>query len=319
MTEAKVPIDLRQSSRKTLWRRIWNARGLYLLLLIPVVYIFIYNYVPIYGVIIAFKNYSVRKGITGSPWCTPLFYNFQRFFNSPAAKSTVVNTLSLSIYSLLAGFPLPILLAILLNYMPSRKFQRTAQMVTFAPYFLSTVLLVGLMSLILSTQSGVVNNILQALTGNTVNFMGDYRLFRHVYVWSGVWQGMGYSAVIYISALSGVDPQMHEAALIDGATMIKRILYIDLPTILPTVVITLVLSMGSIFNVGLEKVLLMQNPQNLAVSDTIETYLYRVGISAGRPDYSLATAIGLFQNLVGVTLTLIVNFISRKLSGSSLF
>lgn len=319
VTGSKVPANLQKQSMDRHLRHIWNARGLYLLLIIPVIYVFIYNYIPIYGVVIAFKDFSVRKGILGSDWCDPLFENFLRFFNSPAAKSTVLNTLSLSVYSLLAGFPLPILLAILLNYMPSRKFKRVAQMVTFAPYFLSTVLLVGLMSLILSTQSGVVNIIINAFGGDTVNFMGDYRLFRHVYVWSGVWQGMGYSAVIYISALSGVDPQMHEAALIDGATMIKRILYIDLPTIMPTVIITLVLSMSGIFNVGLEKVLLMQNPQNLAVSDTIETYLYRVGVSAGRPDYSLATAIGLFQNVVGVTLTLIVNFVSRRLSGSGLF
>ena len=301
------------------WKRILRARGLYLLLLLPVVYIFIYNYIPIYGVVIAFKNYSVRKGIMGSPWADPLLYNFQRFFSSPTAKQTIVNTLYLSIYSLIANLPLPILLAIMLNYMPSHKLKRTAQMVTFAPYFLSTVLLVGLMSLILSTQSGIVNTLLRSLGGQSMNFMGDNALFRPTFVWSGVWQNIGYNSVIYIAVLSSVDPQMHEAAIIDGATIMKRIRHIDLPTIMPTIVIMLILSMGSIFSVGFEKVYLMQNPQNLSVSQTIETYLYQVGIKAGRPDYSFATAIGLFQNVVGVTLTLIVNFVSQRVSGSGLF
>lgn len=319
MTVQKPSPRIQKQTRNIRSRRIWNARGLYLLLLVPVVYVFIYNYIPIYGVIIAFKDYSVRKGILGSPWADPLFKNFQRFLSSPAAKTTIVNTLSLSLYSLLAGFPMPIILAILLNYMPSAKFKKAAQMITFAPYFLSTVLLVGLMSLILSTQSGVVNIIISALGGDTVNFMGNPKLFRHVYVWSGVWQGMGYSAVIYIAALASVDPEMHEAAIIDGASIIKRILHIDLPTIMPTLVIMLILAMGNIFTVGFEKVYLMQNPQNLSVSQTIETYLYQVGVATGRPDYSFATAIGLFQNLVGVVLTLLVNFISKRVSGSGLF
>ena len=300
-------------------RRVVRAKGLYLLLALPVVYLFVYNYIPIYGVVIAFKNYSVRKGIMGSPWADPLLYNFIRFFSSPTAKQSIINTLYLSLYSLLANLPLPILLAILLNYMPSHGFKRTAQMVTFAPYFLSTVLLVGLMSLILSTQSGIVNTMLRAIGGQAMNFMGDNALFRPTYVWSGVWQNVGYNSVIYIAVLSSVDPQMHEAAIIDGATILKRIRHIDLPTIMPTIAIMLILSMGGIFAVGFEKVYLMQNPQNLTVSQTVETYLYQVGIKAGRPDYSFATAIGLFQNVVGVTMTLIVNFLSKRVSGYGLF
>jgi putative aldouronate transport system permease protein len=301
------------------WRRAYRARGLYFLLTLPVVYVFVFNYIPMYGVIIALKKYNVRKGIMGSPWCDPLFYNFQRFFSSPSSRSVIVNTLALSLQSLIAGFPLPILLAIGLNYSPSMKIKRTVQMVTFAPYFLSTVLIVGLMSLLFSVQSGIANVVIRALGGESLNFMGDAGLFRPMYVWSGVWQGMGYNSVIYISALSSVDPQMHEAAIIDGASVVKRIRYIDIPTILPTIVIMLILSMGGIFSSSFEKVYLMQNAQNLTTSQTIETYLYQVGISAGRPDYSFATAIGLFQNVVGVLMTLIVNYISKKLSGSGLF
>lgn len=309
----------RLGKRRVFWRRVFQARGLYILILLPAVYLFIFNYVPMYGVIIAFKKFNVRRGILASPWNEPLFYNFHRFFSSPTSRSVIVNTVSLSVRSLVAGFPLPILLAIGLNYSPSMKIKRSVQMVTFAPYFLSTVLIVGLMSLVFSTQSGIVNVVIKSLGGQAVNFMGDANLFRPMYVWSGVWQHMGYNSVIYISALSSVDIQMHEAAIIDGATVMKRIRYIDLPSILPTIVIMLILSMGSIFSSSFEKVYLMQNAQNLTTSQTIETYLYQVGLSAGRPDYSFATAIGLFQNIVGVMMTLTVNYVSNRLSGSGLF
>jgi multiple sugar transport system permease protein/putative aldouronate transport system permease protein len=267
--------------------------------------------------VLAFKKYELSKGIMGSPFVG--FYNFKRFFSSPDSLRIIFNTIKLSVYSLIAGFPFPIILALCVNYCLSKWLKKSVQSITFAPYFLSTVIMVGLLAQLLSLRSGLVNVLLSYIGLEQVNFMGEVSLFNDLYVWSGIWQGTGYSAVIYIAALSGVDPTYHEAAIIDGASIWKRIWHIDLPTIRKTIIILVILSMGSVLNVGFEKVYLMQNPLNLASSEIISTYVYKVSIQSMRPDFSFGTAIGLFQNVVALALTLAVNFISNKVSDEGLF
>ncbi|MDL2318418.1 ABC transporter permease subunit [Eubacteriales bacterium OttesenSCG-928-A19] len=304
--------------RKTpLLVRIRRRWGLCVLLLIPIVYVFIFNYVPMYGVSIAFMRYNAKQGIFGSPWVG--WYQFERFLGNVKFGQIMTNTLALSLYSLVAGFPIPILLALGLTHLRSSGYRKTVQMITYAPYFLSTVIMVALLTQLLNMHSGLLNRFLGMLGIDPINFMGNAKYFRHVYVWSGVWQDMGYGAIIYISALSSVDPQLHEAASIDGASMWKRIWHIDLPSIMPTIVIMLILRMGSLLSVGFEKVFLMQNSTNLSVSEIIETYVYKVGLTATRPDFSYATAVGLFQNVVSFVLVMTANYVASKVSDNGFF
>ncbi|MDR0450784.1 MAG: ABC transporter permease subunit [Treponema sp.] len=307
----------RPAGKTEFWRRRWNARDLYLLLLVPVVYVLIFNYVPMYGVLMAFKRFAPRLGVWRSPWVG--LYNFERLLRSPNFPIILRNTLALSVYSLAAGFPFPLILAICINHSLRRRFRKITQTVTFAPHFLSSVLVVGLITQILGARTGAVNIFISSLGLEEVNFLGSASLFPHVYVWSGIWQSTGYGAVIYISSLAAVDPSYHEAAIIDGANLWQRIWHIDLATIRPIVIIMLILSMGSILGGNFEKTYLLQNPLNIGASEIITTYVYKVGLSNARPDYSFGTAIGLFQNAVGVILTLAVNRIANKLSGEGMF
>jgi multiple sugar transport system permease protein/putative aldouronate transport system permease protein len=322
MTQVNEEAAVRLPAHKiTLGRRVLNARYLYFLLLIPFVYVVIFNYVPIYGVIMAFKRFAPRQGVWGSPWVG--LYNFERFFTSPNFVMVLRNTLILSVYSLVAGFPFPLILAVFINHCRYRKFSKLTQSITFAPFFLSAVLLVTLVTQVLGMRTGGVNILLSALGLPEINFMGSSGLFPHVYVWSGIWQSTGYSAIIYISSLAAVDPTYHEAAVIDGANMWQRIWHIDLTTIRPIIVIMLILSMGGILAGNFEKTYLMQTPLNITASEIIPTYVYKVGLGVGgagsRPDYSFGTAIGLFQNVVGVMLTLAVNKAANMLTGESMF
>jgi multiple sugar transport system permease protein/putative aldouronate transport system permease protein len=309
--------DARPGGKTDFWRRRWNARDLYFLLLIPLAYVFIFNYVPMYGVLMAFKRFAPRLGVWGSPWVG--LYNFERLFRSPNFLLILRNTLVLSVYSLIAGFPFPLILAICVNHSLRRQFRKITQTVTFAPHFLSSVLVVGLITQVLGARTGAVNVFLSSLGLDEINFLGSASLFPHVYVWSGIWQSTGYGAIIYISSLAAVDPTYHEAAIIDGANLWQRIWHIDLVTIRPIVIIMLILSMGSILGGNFEKTYLLQNPLNISASEIITTYVYKVGLSNARPDYSFGTAIGLFQNVVGVILTLAVNRIANKLSGEGMF
>ncbi|MDR0668550.1 MAG: sugar ABC transporter permease [Treponema sp.] len=265
----------------------------------------------------AFKNYQSRTGVWGSPWVG--FYHFRRFLTSPNFFNILRNTLILSIYGLVAGFPFPIILAIFVNHSRLLHVKKTIQSITFAPYFLSTVILVGLLTQVLGLRTGGVNVFLSLLGFNQINFMASVNAFPHIYVWSGIWQGTGYGAIIYISTLAAVDPSLHEAALIDGANLWQRVWYVDLATIKPIIVIMLILSMGGILGSNFEKIYLLQVPQNMSVSEVIATYVYRVGMLSNRPDFSFGTAIGLFQNVVGIILTLTVNRIARALTGESMF
>jgi ABC-type polysaccharide transport system permease subunit len=256
----------------------------------------------------------------GSPWVG--LYNFRRFFTSPNFVIILRNTLSLSLYQLIVGFPFPLILAVCVNHSLIRRFKKVVQSITFAPYFFSAVILVGLVTQVLAMRTGGVNVFLSAIGVRQINFMGSAAIFPHIYVWSGIWQATGYSAVIYISSLASVDPTMHEAAIIDGANMWQRVWHVDLATIRPIVIIMLILSMGSILGTSFEKTYLMQTPLNLDSSEVISTYVYKVGIGGSnsvRADYSFGTAIGLFQNIVGVVLTLSVNKIAQMISGESLF
>ncbi len=309
-------LNKKKSNSKSILIYLKKNWGLYLLVSIPLLYLIIFKYVPMYGVQIAFRNYSPAKGITGSPW-VGLQY-FKKFIQNYQFKQIVFNTLGISLYQL-ATFPLPIILALLLNYIKAEKFKKTVQMVTYAPYFLSTVVMVGIILQFLDARSGLINAIVKVFGGEAQNFMANASYFRSIYVWSGVWQSIGYSSVIYIAALSGVPSELHEAAIMDGANILKCIWHIDIPTIMPTIAIMLILQCGSILSVGYEKIYLMQNSLNISRSEIISTYVYKQGIASSLPQYSYSAAIGLFVSIINVIVLLIVNKSTDKLSGSSLF
>ena len=292
-----------------------NHWQMYCMILPPIILLLIFAYGPMYGVIIAFKNYKATLGILGSPWADNYgFYNFIKFFKNYNFIECLRNTLVLSVYSLLVTTPCSVILALCLNYAKNVKFRKSVQMITYCPYFISTVVFVGIIRLILDTRTGIIGSLLYEAFG--LNIMGSASAFPSLYVWSGVWQGAGYGAIIYLATLSGVDMQLHEAAIIDGATLLQRIRHIDLPEVIPTAVIMLILNMGSVLNVGYEKVLAMQNQNNLSTSEVINTYAYKVSLVSSFPDFSYSTAIGLFQSLVGLILLLTANKIADKLSGN---
>lgn len=286
------------------------------MLLLPILQVLLFAYYPMLGLQIAFKDFKVTQGVWGSPWVG--LKHFQRLFQSSQFYSIFWNTLILSFYNLAISFPFAILLAISMNYLRSHKFKKVMQMVTYAPHFFSTAVMVGLLMQILSFRTGIVNNVLVGLGLERINFMGKASYFRSIFVWSGIWQNAGYSSIIYISALAGVDTQLHEAAMLDGASKWKRGLHIDLPCIAPTIVIQFILSIGSILNVGYQKVLLMQNATNKQVSEVIDTFVYNSGIAAGLPNYSYTTAVGMFKSVICLILIVLANQISKKISDTSL-
>lgn len=308
--------DRTMLSTTSVWKRIKQNRECYLIILLPFLYLLIFKYVPMYGAQIAFKRFNPMKGIWGSPWVG--FDNFTRFFRSYYFVNLLVNTLRLSIYQLLAGFPFPILLALSLNIVRHKGFKKTVQMVTYAPHFISTVIIVGILFQILSIR-GPVNRLLESIGLETVSFFGSADIFPSLYVWSGIWQNIGFQSIIYLAVLSGVDPELHEAAVIDGATLRQRTWHIDLPSVIPTAVILLILATGRIMEVGFEKALLMQTPLNLSTSEIIQTYVYKIGIASPTTNHGYPTAIGLFRSAIGLFLILSVNQASKRLSQYSLW
>jgi putative aldouronate transport system permease protein len=299
------------------WRAVARNWQLYIMLVLPALYVIVFNYWPMYGVQIAFRKFNAVSGITGSPWVG--LANFERFVHSYNFLPILENTLILSVYSLAANFPFPILLALALNYVGRAWFRRTVQMVGYAPFFISTVVMVGIILVLLDPRFGLLNQILGLVGIAPVDVMGNAALFRHVYVWSGVWQYVGFSCIIYLAALTSVDPTLHEAAIIDGANKLQRIRDIDLPSIMPVAVVLLILDMGEVLSTGFEKVLLLQNPINLPLSEVIDTYVYRVGLAAELPQYSYAAAIGLFQSVIAFLLIVVVNQIAKKFGTASLW
>ena len=303
---------------KSPWKKIKLRWQLYLLLLLPLAYLIIFAYFPMGGLVIAFKKYNIAQGIFGSPWVG--LDNFIKFFSSYKFANIIQNTLVISLYSLLVSFPIPIVFALLLNAMLNEKYKKVIQAVTYIPYFISTVVMVGLIMQILNNRSGIYGSFYTLLTGRVAaNILTNGKLFKHIYVWSGVWQTTGYSAIIYIAALSSVDMTLHEAATIDGASRMQRLLYVDIPAILPTASIMLILAVGNIMNLGFEKVLLMQNNLNLNYSEIISTYVYKVGLASGLNDFSLSTAISMFNSVVNFLLLSLANWGSKKLNGSGIF
>lgn len=289
---------------------------LYLFILPFAIYVIMFSYAPMYGLQIAFRNYTYSGGITGSDWAGLKW--FERFWNSPRFWPIMKNTFALGVYSLLASFPLPIILAIILNNVRNLKWKKFAQTLTYMPHFISTVVIVGMMSLFFDPNSGFVNTLIEMFGGSgDTYFMGEPQYFSHMYVWSGVWREMGWGSIIYLAALAGVDPGLHDAAKIDGANKFQRVFHVDIPTILPTVIIMLIMKCGSIVSIGYEKVYLMQNSLNINAAEVISTYVYKIGLE--NHQYSFASAIGLFNNLINFILLIIVNKTADKISGNSLW
>lgn len=304
--------------QKKLRMRIAQHWQLYLFLLVPLAYLIVFHYVPMAGVQIAFKKFKISQGIWGSPWVG--LANFRRFFSSYYFGRVIRNTLSLSLFGLVAGFPMPILLALLLNAMPSARYRKTVQMVLYVPHFISTVVMVGMLLQFLNPLTGFVGTMGRLLgVTNPVNLMGKPSAFRYVYVLSGIWQNMGWSSIIYMSALSSSDIQIHEAMQIDGANRFQRVLHADFPCVLPTAIILLILNAGSIMNIGYEKVYLMQNNMNLSASEVISTHVFKVGLQGATADYAYGAAVGLFNSVINFALLVVINWISRRVSATSLW
>jgi putative aldouronate transport system permease protein len=299
------------------WNRVKKNTGLYALILPALILSLCFAYKPMYGVLIAFKDYRNSLGIMGSPWSQPLFKNFVKFFNSYQFGATIRNTLGISFYSLLAMVPLPIIMALVLNQMRTRAFKRVFQTITYLPHFISTVVIVGMLLIMLSPGSGLIGSVYRLFSAEAPNLMGQAAAFSSVYVWSDVWQHTGWDSIIYLAALSGVDPALYEAATVDGASRWQRLWYIDLAMLLPTACILLIMRAGNIMNVGFEKVYLMQNNLNLSASEVISTYVYKIGIISSQ--YSYSAAINLFNTLINLALLLAVNFFSKKFSETSLW
>jgi putative aldouronate transport system permease protein len=292
-----------------------NHWQLYLLILPPVLYITIFSYIPMYGVQIAFKDFNAIAGIHGSAWVG--LKHFVNFINTYNFLVILRNTLGISVYSLLAGFPIPIILALALNEVRNQRFKKIVQMITYAPHFISTVVMVSIIIQFLSPSVGVINHIIAYLGLKRINFMAVPEYFKSLYVWSGIWQNMGYGSIIYLSALSGVSKELHEAAIIDGASRFKRILNIDIPHLIPTIIILLILNLGRLMSVGFEKIFLMQNPLNLRTSEIISTYVYKIGIE--HADFSFGAAVGFFNSVCNFILLIIANKIANIVGETSLW
>lgn len=313
-TGAELPRKSENRLRKRL-KLISNNYQLYLFLLPTIVFFAIFAYWPMYGVIIAFKDFSVTKGILGSPWAG--FEHFDRFFHSYNFKELISNTLGLSVLGLIVTFPLPIILALSLNQVTNLNFKKFVQTTVYAPFFISTVVLSGMILVFLSP-TGIINQLIIHLGGHdAILFMSKPEYFKATYILSDVWQGTGFSAIVYLAALAGVNPEIHEAAIVDGATKWQRILNVDLPSIMPTAIILLILAVGNIMGVGFEKAYLLQTPTNLPSSEIISTYVYKVGLKQSQ--YSFSAAVGLFNSVINLILLLSVNKAAKKLSSTSLF
>jgi putative aldouronate transport system permease protein len=305
----------KKNRKMLLGKRIWQSRELYLLLLLPLVWYVVFRYIPLYGIQIAFRDYRTARGFFGSEWVG--LKHFTRFFNSFYFDRVVSNTLIINGVSLLVGFPIPILFALIINELKNIHYKKFLQNVTYIPHFLSAVVLVSVLQLMFNPNTGVYNLLRQAMGLKTTNYFATISAFKPMYILSGIWQSMGWDSILYIAALAGIDPTLYEAATIDGATRYQKMRYISIPCIMGTVTIMLLLRCGQIMNIGYEKVILMQNDLNLASSDVISTYVYRVGILDG--NYSYSTAINLFNSGCNIILLYIANLLARKMGGSSLW
>lgn len=294
------------------FRHCWQ---MWILLLPALIWLVVFCYTPMYGLLIAFKDYKANLGILGSPWAGLKY--FRQFFETDIAFTSIVNTIRISGFSLLFSFPIPILFALMLNQISSSKVRKFLQSVSFMPYFISTVVLVGMLNIILSPTTGFVNVFLNHFGMGGKMFMTREEYFLPIYILSGIWQSMGFNAIVYIAALTTIDTALYEAATIDGASKFKQILYIEIPSILPTIIVMFILATGNMLSVGYEKVYLMQSSLNLSVSEVVSTYVYKVGIQSAQ--FSFATAVGLFNSVANFLIIFVTNAISRRISDISLF
>ncbi len=300
---AKLKLDLRKNY------------DMYLLLIPGLVLLILFKYVPMYGITIAFQDFSIFKGISESDWVG--WANFAKLFSSEEFFQIFRNTLLISLYKLAVTFPLPIFIALVLNEIKRMTYKKVVQTVIYMPHFLSWVVVAGMFTAILSTSNGLINNIIAALGGEAVPFMMSKSWFRTILVVSEAWKGMGWGAIIYIAAISGIDQEMYEAAALDGAGRLRQILHITLPNLTSTIVLMLILRLGKILDAGTEQILMMYNPAVYEVSDVIGTYVYRMGI--GKMDYSFSTAVGLFNSVVGCILVMGGNYLSGKMTNKSIW
>lgn len=314
-TDPQQRKKLKRQTSKSLYRKVLQNWQLYIFVLPAFLYFLIFHYIPMYGVQIAFKDFIPTLGIWDSEWVG--FEHFTRFFKSFYFWDLIKNTLGISVYELIIGFPLPIILALSLNEAKDGLYKRTVQTVTYAPHFISVVVMAGMIISFLSPTTGLINHIIQLFGFEPIPFMTDPKWFKTVYVLSGVWQSAGWGTIIYLAVLSGVSPEHHEAAIVDGATRLQRILHINIPAIVPTMVILLILNVGNIMAMGFEKILLLQNALNLESSNVIATFVYESGLLNAQ--YSFAAAVGLFNAVINAVLLVMVNRIARKTSETSLW
>nr|WP_225048271.1 ABC transporter permease subunit [Lacticaseibacillus kribbianus] len=317
---AKVPVPsptkiAKDKQRQMNRRYLKQHKSLYLMILVPIIFTIIWNYWPMYGVIIAFKDYSPAMGILGSPWVG--FKHFTRFFQSYFFGNIIWNTLRISIYSLLISIPLPIILALMFNEIRVKWFKSTVQTISYIPNFISVVIIVGMVNFFFGTQNGVINNVVTMFGGKAIDFLGSPGAFPHLYVWSGIWQGVGWGTLIYTAAMSGVPQDQYEAAYLEGASRFQCIKNITIPAIMPTIVISAILATGGIMAVGFDKTYLMQNASNLSTSEVLSTYVYKIGLVNG--EYSFSAAVGLFNNIINFIFLFIVNKFAQHVGDTSLW
>lgn len=298
---------------KKYWYRNWQ---LWIMLFPAMLYILIFCYVPMYGVQLAFRDYSFKAGITGGNWAGLKY--FKQYFENPMFFTTLKNTFVISLTSIVVGFPVPIILAMIINQIKNKKWKKVVQTTVYIPYFISVVVLVSMINIMFDIESGVIGNLLKSLhlVAENTNILGSEATFVPLYVLTGVWQSMGWNSIIFIAALSSVDTQLYDACKIDGANKLQTVWHIDLPAILPTIMIMLILNMGNVLNVGFDKVYLMQNSLNLGVSQVISTYVYTVGIKSAQ--FSFGAAVGLFNTVVNFVFLLVTNYVSKRTTGSGL-
>ncbi len=296
-------------------KNLYRSRYLYLLIAPVVLYYILFHYFPLYGIQIAFKDFNPFLGVWDSPWAG--FKYFQQFFSSVYLKRLLSNTLILNLYALVVGFPAPIILALMINEVRLNPLKRAIQTIVYIPHFISLVVVVGMLISFLSPRNGMVNVILTALGGESIHFLAEPKWFKTIYVFSGIWQEAGWGCIIYLAAIAGIDPCLYESAIVDGASRWQRLLKITIPSVIPTVIIMLILRMGSLFSVGFEKIMLMYNPITYETADVISTYVYRRGIQGG--EFSFSTAVGLFNSVINLVMLITFNTISKKVSDTSLW
>ena len=318
MGKTKIALQAKPVGRTSVIGNLKKHWQLFLFLILPLAYIIIFAYGPMLGLQIAFKDFDASQGIWGSPWVG--LKHFRKFIGSYQFIRVLKNTLVTSVYSLVARFPVPILLALSINIMRNGRFKNITQMIVYVPHFISVVVLVGMVNQFFNPFVGLYGNIYKAIFGAVApDLLSSPSSFLHMYVWSGVWQNMGWDSIIYLAALSSVSPDLHEAAQMDGASRLRRVISIDIPAIMPTIILLLIINVGQVMNLGFEKIYLMQNDVNLRLSEVISTYVYKVGISASGGDYSYATAIGMFNSVINFILVTTVNWLANKYGDTSLW